>query len=78
MSEETENETVILENPTKVPISGTNAGGKHPRHNHEVVAKPGQDSITMEPAADHPHRERYVRTEDTDEQGRAIFRMENA
>lgn len=79
MSEE--NETVILDHGSTLgtfPKTGTNPGGAHPRHMHEVICKEGTQSVTLEPAADHPHRERYVRTEEKDEKGRAIFRMETA
>ncbi len=70
MLDEPENEAVILENLEPV------ANNKHPHHFREVLCKPGIEAIVMEPMHGYDVRERYVRTADIDELGRAIFRME--
>ncbi len=78
MSEETENEVVLIEHPCDTPDH------KHVHDQREVVCKPGERVIVLDPiliaqgarVVGHDQRHRYVRTADNDSLGRAIFRAE--
>ncbi len=83
MLDEPENETVVLENLEKLAKDGNNPEGKHHHHLREVECKAGEKVIVMTPFLIGQEKvfdrtERYVRTADVDELGRAIFRMETA
>jgi len=74
MSDEPQNETVVLENLDKVQGKPE---GKHPHHGMEVICKEGTMQITIPPMMGHEFAGKYVRTEDTDN-GRVVFRQEAA
>jgi len=74
-----ENETVIIDHGCDIPDY------RHVHHQREVACKAGTKVLTIEPMligqgdklVGHDQRHRYVRTSETDSQGRAIFRQEN-
>ncbi len=78
MSDETENEVVLIEHACDLPDH------KHVHDQREVVCKVGTDVIVVggllvppgSKLVGHSEQHRYVRSEDKDSLGRAIFRAE--
>ncbi len=75
-------ETVVIVHPVSFPGSPK---AKHVHHGREVVCKAGTNEIVLGPIAHggpdtvgHDQSHRYVRTNETDELGRVIFKVAGA
>ncbi len=66
-------ERVVLSHPLPALAAGYDKAPVHVHHDREVICKKAANEIVIEPMLSHPHRHRYVRTENVDGFGRPIF-----
>ncbi len=66
-------EYVVISHPTVIPNAHPGPHPIHIHHDRTVICGKAVNEIVLEPVLGHPHKHRYIRTENKDKDGRPIF-----